>query len=245
MKALRYLAAVIVAAMLTTVTVMAAPIDFVPSVEKNEVGFPTDKKDEDGNNIVGVITDSEGKEIEKINDLEMKITQIGDKSEGNEEIQNKLDNAKNQLQKTPVDNIIPNFEKLWKDTTDGAPVENAAVSYIFDVSLNANIPEGAEISFTIKNPGIDPDTYMMVIHNYEDDKWENVKFTRNSKGDITITTNSLSPFAIIVDNENAPSASANSPRSPKTGLENTAWLVAVAAVVLGSTGVVVYRKNNA
>ena len=131
MKTPRIFASVIAAAIFLGLAVCAAPIDFVPSIEQNGVTLEASEILEDGNSVVGLVFDAAGNIIYKLTDGELIVTVLNQDVIQNEEIYNNLKNAKDQLKANDIETLFPGFSTLWSDTTDGAPVENAVVAYIF------------------------------------------------------------------------------------------------------------------
>lgn len=246
MKTLRIFASVIAAAIFLGLAVCAAPIDFIPSIEQNGVTLEVTEILEDGSSVVGLVSDAAGNIIYKLTDGELIVTVLNQDVIQNEEIYNNLKNAKDQLKANDIETLLPGFSTLWSDTTDGAPVENAVVAYIFDVYTTYAIPEGATLRFIVKNPGVAVDTSMMLIHNYEAALWEAADFTRDEAGNIIVTVDSLSPFAIIVDNGAAPSTGTDAPRSPQTGVVDVLPVVGCAIILAaGCTMIGIYKVGKA
>lgn len=240
MKTIRNLAAVLLSASLLTVSVSAA-IEFTPSVEEKTAEFAYTETDGQGRPVVGYTRDAEGRLTESISSDAMVITPLSKANTAAQVVRDNLSRAEKALRETAIETLIPTFAEAWQKASDGAPVANATVAHIFDVTLEGTIAHGHTLTFTIKNPGIAQDTAMMVLHNYTGDRWEIVPHTRNEDGDITITASSLSPFAIVVDNGNAPVVDDGAPQSPGTGVEETAnmqYLLVILVIAVAGLGAI-------
>ena len=246
MKTLRIFASVIAAAIFLGLAVCAAPIDFVPSIEQNGVTLEVTEILEDGSSVVGLVRDTNDNIIDKVTDGEMIITVLNQDVIQNEVIYDNLTTAKEQLRTSSIETLLPDFATIWSDVTGGAPVENAVVSHIFDVYTTYEISESETITFMLANPGIALDTSILVLHNYEANLWEAVDFTRDEAGNIIVTVDSLSPFAIIVDNGAAPSTGTDAPHSPQTGVVDVLPVVGCAIILAaGCTMIGIYKVGKA
>ncbi len=225
MKSLRALSLMMVVAMVLSLSIIAAPIT-VPSVQKSDIEFSSTETDKFGAPVVAYIYDENQNVVGTISTADMIVAPAAAE-------------AVASLKNTDVETLIPDFANVWSEVSEGAPVENATVAAVFDISLGASLAAGTSVTFTVKNPGIASDVAVMVIHNYEGDKWEVVPSERTADGDIKITTNSFSPFAIIVDNNAAPSTDVT---SPKTGVSNNGLAVAGCVAVLACAAVVCFGK---
>lgn len=249
MKAFRILAALLLSASLLTVAVSAAT-DFTPSVVEKSAEFVSTETDENGDPVVGYVTDADGNVVGSVAITSMSITPLSDADAASDEIGAALANSVDYLNNNNLDDsTVPGIEAAWEEATDGAPMENAVVAHVFDVSFDGEIPEGCSISFTIKDPGIAEDAPLLILHNYADGEWEIVPCVRNADGSITITVSSFSPFVIITDSSKAPAVDANAPKSPSTGIEETVnyipALIVVAVAGLGAAVAVKASKRTA
>jgi len=215
MKALHIIPALTLIAVLLIAPVSAA-MEFTPSVAQKTAEFVATEVNEAGEAVVGYVQTADGTVLPGLTEENTKIVAVAKIEEAPEEVRVVLEQAVQQLKETPVAEIVEDFAAVWEEVTEGAPVENAAVAHMFDISTDVEIPEGATLSFTVANPGIQKDVPMMVLHNYKDDLWEIVPHTRNENGDIIISVTGLSPFAIVADNSKAPVVDDNAPTSPGT-----------------------------
>ena len=101
--------------------------------------------------------------------------------------------------------------------------ENLIVKDIFDVSITAEYKEqlaveGHSITIRLKT-GLSADIPVMGMHNYEGDKWEMIDHehtVRHDNGDISLTLDSLSPVALVVDKTMLNAPSTVTPTEPAT-----------------------------
>ena len=158
-----------------------------------------------------------------------------------------------------VPEIAEALEAAKAASTDAAQKEvvisDLVVHDLFDVSLLKNgevieVPEGGSFRFTIKTT-LKPGDIFFVIHNYEGDKWELINdVVLAADGTLTVTVNSLSPFAIITVGAPAAPAfetGANVPTSPQTG-DSFPTMYLVFAVLFAAASAVFFikaRKHNA
>lgn len=246
MKTLRIFASVIAAAIILGLAVCAAPIDFVLSIEQYGVTLEISEILEDGSSVVAQILDATGTVIDKVTEGELIVTVLNQDVIQNEVIYENLTNAKEQLRSNSIETLLPDFASIWSDVTGGAPVENAVVSHIFDVYTTYEIADDQTITFILANPGISLDTSIVVLHNYEANLWEAADFTRDEAGNIIVTVDSLSPFAIIVDNGAAPSTGTDAPHSPQTGVFDVLPIIGCAVIlVAGCTMIGIYKAGKA
>lgn len=246
MKTLRIFASVIAAAILLGLAVYAAPVEFDPSIEQNGVTLEVTEILEDGSSVVAQINDAAGTVVDKVTEGELIVTVLNQDVIQNEVIYENLTNTKEQLRSNSIETLLPDFASIWSDVTGGAPVENAVVSHIFDVYTTYEIADDQTITFILENPGISLDTSIIVLHNYEANLWEAADFTRDEAGNIIVTVDSLSPFAIIVDNGAAPSTGTDAPHSPQTGVVDVLPVVGCAIILAaGCTMIGIYKVGKA
>lgn len=224
MKTLKILTTSLLAAALLTGSAFAA--DFTPSAQEKPAEIASLGKTEDGKEIGAQITDEEGNVVGNFSLDDIVITAVSAVSDPAAsdlpaEVVENLTKAKETLAEKELNEVVEDFDAIWEEATEGAPVEQATVAHVFDVTIDtSNVPEGASISFAVKNPGIPTDTKFVILHNYATDKWEVVPYELLPNGDIKITAKSLSPFVIVVDNGNAPDK--GDVESPKTYNDETA-----------------------
>ena len=143
-----------------------------------------------------VLYDSNGKPLEYIKIL---TTVAADRFDtGYKEIETMLDNAYKQVLG------VEKVEELTKEITSYESKDsNFVISDLFDVSAvdgKKVVKYGSQytIAFKLRLPIKEGET-TLVLHNYSGDKWEVIE-NAEFKGDlVTISTKSLSPFAIVRD----------------------------------------------
>lgn len=205
-KAIRILAVVLAVFMLST-SVWAD--NFTPSVEQKESPDVVTTTDSKGEEVAAVIIDSDNKEVVGVPVGEIIVTSVAGASKATEEIREALQTAQEQIKKIEkIEQLIPEQkDELTKAVQEaGLKVENLVVRDLIDVTLTGTYQEhleteGNTITLTFKL-GIGADEFLKVLHNYEADKWEmiaedRVKILEN--GDVSVTFDSLSPIAFVVD----------------------------------------------
>ncbi|MBQ8249176.1 MAG: hypothetical protein IJY93_04745 [Clostridia bacterium] len=216
MKALRIAAMLMLAMFIFTTTAFAAT--FVPSIEAIDSPEHIDDPDstEDDDLIVTPIDhlDDEDKEV-------------------HDEIEDALIDAKEDLEKA-LEDLIENFEEIWDEITDGAPIENAVITEIFDVRHLHEIGiegEGKEISFDIRAIGLEyGDAFIIIAKSSDGDGWKIVNYTIDENGIITIEGTSKTVYAIIRDSAEMPQ---DGPDGPATGVSEYLTPAIIGAVVFG------------
>lgn len=204
-KTIRVLAAVLVMVMLSA-TVYADK--FIPSAEQTGTLEIVPVQNEKGENADAVITDSSSKVVKSVPTGNLEITPLADaQKEGSQvspEIKKNLNNAYDQIQKSKtLADLAPEIKNALKDT--GIKVEDLVVRDLVDISLSEEYAEtlkqeGNKITITFKL-GLKPDEMLLVLHNYEADKWEMIPADRVvilKDGSARVTFDSLSPVAFVV-----------------------------------------------
>lgn len=120
----------------------------------------------------------------------------------------KLRNAKYDLDNFSLEELVTDFAKVWSKKSGGAPVENATVATLADVSIEGPIDDvmhgGSTMSFSLNVAGLTPDATALVIHDVYG-SWIVEDNVSVADGKVSITTvNGNSCFAVIVDNGAAP-----------------------------------------
>lgn len=253
MKFIRVITASILVLMMLSSLIGAA--GFTSSPEKDATVKFAVTIDEEGNHVIGKIYDSDGEFERNILFEELIITTLWHLENGDIEVHNAIEqtlvDAKNELSIENWADLIPGFEEAWKEITEGAPVENAVISDIFDVRYNSVVDgfltkllvEGKSATFDIVVDGVTKDTYFIIGHKPSDtDEWTIEDYQMNDNNTITISVDSLSPFFIAVDNGEGP-GSDDDPQSPQTGVSDDIITVAVIfAVVLCAAGLFLIKK---
>lgn len=205
-KAIRILAVILVVFMLSTVVLAD---NFTPSVEQKDSPDVITTTDSKGDEVAAIITDSENKEVVGVPVGEIIVTSVAKVSNAAEEVKEVLKAAQEQIKKVEkIEELIPEQkEELTKAVEEaGLKADNLVVRDLIDVTLTGTYKdhldtEGNTITLTFKL-GIRAGQFLKVLHNYEGDKWEmiandRVKIMEN--GDVSVTFDSLSPIAFVVD----------------------------------------------
>lgn len=246
-KAIRILAVILAVFMLST-TVLAD--NFTPSVEQKDSPEVITTTDSKGDEVAAIITDSENKEVVGVPVGEIIVTSVAKVSNADEEVKEVLKAAQEQIKKVAkIEELIPEQkEELTKAVEDaGLKVENLVVRDLIDVTLTGTYKdhletEGNIITLTFKL-GIGANEFLKVLHNYEGDKWEmiaedRVKIMEN--GDVSVTFDSLSPIAFVVDKAEHTGAV----EEPTTPWFVYALIAAAVVVVVVIIVLVVARKKK-
>ena len=224
MKATRILSAIVSAVCILCVSAAAA--DFVPSVEAKNAPEVVYMVDASGNPAAGRITAADGT-VSYMDTAAITITAKTD-TEADAAVLKTIGTAMEELTEKALPELIADFAAVWADVTEGAPVENAVVATVFDISSDVEIPEGGELTITLSPKDIAAEDFIVVLHKVRD-TWKVEPHTRDGKGNIIITVSSLSPFAIVKDSAAAPVKGSDAPRSPQTEEIRTAPAVAMTA----------------
>lgn len=205
-KAVRILAVVLAVFLLST-SVFAD--NFTPSVEQKESPDVVTTTDSKGDEVAAIITDGDNKEVVGVPVGEIVVTSVAGVANAAEEVKEVLQAAQEQIKKVEkIEELIPEQrEELTKAVEDaGLKVENLVVRDLIDVTLTGDYKEhldaeGNTITLTFKL-GIGSNEFLKVLHNYEADKWEMIAEDRvkvQDNGDVSVTFDSLSPIAFVVD----------------------------------------------
>lgn len=249
MKLIRIITAIALVVSSLVLTVGAA--EATPSVELGEGIQLIETTDEDGNRVVATINDENGDLVRKVLWGELIVTPISsaynDSIELDADIEKTLLDTEAELDAKPLSEFLAAFEAEWKAATEGAPLENSVVAEIFDARLVGDVAtylEGANtITFSLKLDSITAEDAYLLLHKYS--AWENIKCEMSDDGVITITVDSLSPFAVITDTEKAPVVEPDAPDSPQTGVAEYSVLAAIGAVLFTALAVVFAKKARA
>lgn len=258
---MKKIAVVILAVALAAMMGMSVFADdlFMPSVEAKvapELGSVTDNEgntynalivDEQGNQT-GISTEGEG--------MVIAIVSIADSTDhAVAAISDKLKSAQSQIQNaTTLADLSENLGTALTamisastvPTAAELTVEDLAVSQLFDVSLVENnavvdLGESKKLTYTIKTD-LTSDDFFVLLHNVNGDEWEIVEnVVLGEDGTLTVTVNSLSPFALVIEKPADISVDPAGPSSPTTGVEFNA-VYAFAAVAFVALAVVFFVK---
>ena len=200
MRKLRILVTVMVAMLVLTVSVSAiGPLPFGVKSPRVPSGY---------GRIVGG-----GGGSEYVEESTLLITPYSEIASAPLDVQVLLRNAKFDLDNYTLEELVTDFAKVWKDATGGAPVENASIAELVDVTVigpRDGIFKGkSSLTFSFSVPGLSAGDSVLVIHK-TNGTWVVEKNVSGGDGKVTLTVASLSCFAVIVDNGAAP-ATASAP----------------------------------
>lgn len=202
MRKLRILVTVMVAVLALTISVSAMgplPIPTSPRVPAGYGGFVLGGGGDGGSGYVETST--------------LLITPYSGIASAPLDVQVLLRNAKFDLDNYTLDELVTDFALVWKKASGGAPVENASIAELFDVTVigpRDGIFNGkSPLTFTANVPGLSASDKVLVIHK-TNGAWVVENNVTVGDGKVTITVASLSCFAVIVDNGAAP-ATASTP----------------------------------
>lgn len=235
--------ALLVLSMLATAV---GAVEFVPSAEREAPVVLVDsvKEEIDTPCRTVVVIPYEVIHLDEIDD----IKKLGLSEDGTEkvsdEIRESLTAALQQLRDNSLETLVADFGAAWKAVTGGAPIENAVVSDLFEVALVCAEAEELKtdetITVIVKAYNIDADDKFLVIHQpASTGEWIVEEYTVNEDGNIVMTLDELSPFAIIKDSEKEPSTDKD---SPQTGVTETTAGAAAMAVILAAGAVLCAKK---
>lgn len=168
-----------------------------------------------------------------------------------ENIRTSLRNALAELRENLLHHLVVGFDEAWERITEGAPLENAVVTDLFEIVLICSEAEkfmtDEQITVSFKVDGLEPDDRFLIVHKPTgSDKWIVEEYTVDENGVITMTIDKLSPFAIVKDNGAAPVATVTSPQTGVTEFAAAAAVLGMAALAAGGIAVgKKFRKTNA
>lgn len=232
------MSAVLVCGFVMSTATTAFAANFTPSVEDKGAPEIIVSEDEKGNEVVAIIRDEKDEEVVGVPTGELIVTSVAKAKEATEEIKGKLEYAKKQIQDaSSIKDLVPEVEGVLKEIKSDAKVENLTVRDLFDVTLTGTYEEELKkegntvtVKFDLK---LKPDATLMVLHNISGDNWEiipNDRVVRHTDGSVSVTFDSLSPVAFVVDKtETDTQLDAN---APQTG-EKMPIALYVGAGVLG------------
>lgn len=239
--------------MLATLLTVPAFANFTPSVEAK----PAPDVVPEGE-IAAVIKDSAGNVVDTVTRLELIITPASKKHEAvAQKITDNLVRAETRI--TQIDHLghlTPELEQvlLRAQKENKIPhisevkIEDLVVRDLFDVSVVRDgqviaIPNGHTITFSIQTD-LSDEVLHFVLHNAVNHEWEVLEEARAMHdGIITVTVDSLGPFAIVVDGAADLDVDPSGPSSPQTG-ESTSSMFAVGAVALLCAAAFLFHKGS-
>ena len=222
-----------------------APSEPAAPAEKPEAEKPAEKP---AMEAVGVIKKADGTTVEVKADS-IVVTPVTDIKDAPAEVKEALEKADKQIKevkdlKEMVPDIVDVLKEVNKVKGTDVKTEQLVVRDLFDVTLDeeakAILAEGGEIALTFGVEVAD-DEILIVLHNYEGDKWETIPNDRvkvNADGTVEVTFTSLSPIAFVTaDKAAAPEEDAEAPVEPaepaeKEGGMSTGIIVVIVLVIV-------------
>lgn len=206
MKKLASFLAAVMAATCMMMPVSAA--DFTPSVQGKEAPAIETVQTQTGEDVVALIEDTSGNEVQGVMEDQLIITPVAKADEAPEEIAEPLLAAYEQIKAASnLKEIVPNIEDVVKKVSENLKVDNLVVRDLFDVSVSDDIKALLDGGNTITirfQLGISKDDTVLCLHNIEADKWEVIdpsKVVNNGDGTVSVTFDSLSPVAFVVEKQ--------------------------------------------
>ncbi len=145
------------------------------------------------------------------------------------------------------------IDAFYGNSKDKISINDLVISDLFDASLIANkaqlesVPSGQKVRFMLK-PSFTEDDFFVLLHNTDGSNWEvvdDVKWT--PEGNLLVTADSLSAFAIAVPKNADLPVDPNAPDSPQTSHENKAnynFLYAGIAVLCAGAAIFFFVKSK-
>ncbi len=219
--------AAVLLAVVCLFTVFAAAVAFTPSIERK-----------DGPTLVDGV---DGLILTPLKDLIERPETL------HEDIHKSLSDAWEELKKSTWKDLVSDFDDQWKERTEGAPVEHAVVSDIFDMrllsELGAGNAAGQKVTFLFNLQGLTPEDVFMIIAKADGaDTWHAVNYEMLPNGEIMITENTKTVFAIVRDNGEPPMVTPGAPESPQTAVSSVLWPALIGAVLFAGVAVFCVTK---
>ncbi len=207
--------ALTLAVIMLTVPVLAATpsvtqngTTVVPSVSQKGTALVPSATQENTTIADGVlnILDKDNKSIKEIPADALTLVSFVDRAKADADVAKTLEAAYKQLTEAKsLADVAPDFADALKETDKDLKAEDMVVLDLVDIVLSDEYAkllkeEGNHIALTFKM-NIDKDETMLVLHNYEADKWETIygdQVTMNDNGTVTVVFESLSPVAFVV-----------------------------------------------
>lgn len=241
----KFAVSLIVSALMTAslFSTAAFAAEFTSSIENKGAPSVTMMTDQSGQQAAAIIKDADGNEVIGVPDGDLIVTPIAKAHEASSDIREKLENAYGQIKSAAtLDDLAAGLSNAVHQLSSGVVPEYAdfngdlVVRDIFDVSVYGTYAdylaiEGNTITVTF-DLGLDSNAFLAVLHNYSDSNWELIssdRIERHSNGNVSVTFDSLSPVAFVVDNGEV-AIDTNGPVSPQTGdIDFGGWGIGAAA----------------
>lgn len=219
-----------------TLALPASAANFTQSVQGKEAPDVVPVSTGTTGNVAAEIRNAEGVVVAEVPVDALIVTPVSQRDNADTDIGTALDQAYQQINSVDTldeltSDIIPALETMSSEIT----VADLVVRDLFDVTVrdeNETYLNTAGNSITIRFAlDLNPDALLMVLHNYSGSEWEviqNDQVVRHENGDVSVTFNSLSPVAFVVDGGEV-EIDPNAPTSPQTGVSTFSMMLVCAA----------------
>lgn len=247
--------AALLSALCLTATLMLpmTAAEFTPSATAKPAPEVVQVQSASGESVGAIIYDESGNEVAGVPTASITVTPVAEMERADTEIKEALTSAYEQLTTVKLETLVPELVDAVRNYSADMQVGDLVARDLFDVSLNeaekkllAENGNSIKLKFDLNLPA---DALLLVLHNYEGDKWEcipNEKVSRHDDGSVTVTFDSLSPIAFLTDGAKLP-VDPNGPDSPQTGDTegiSAEWIVLGVATVVTVAVVVIIRKKH-
>lgn len=153
-----------------------------------------------------VIVDKDNKTVKEVPADALTLVSFVDRAKADADVAKTLEAAYKQLTEAKsLADVAPDFADALKETDKDLKAEDMTVLDLVDIVLKDEFAkilneEGNRMALTFKM-NIEKDETMLVLHNFEADKWETIygeDVTVNDNGTVTVVFESLSPVAFVV-----------------------------------------------
>lgn len=226
MKRMRIIAAAITAVLILTLS--ASAVHFTPSIERKDAPE--------------LVEGDDALILTPVSDIYDEETEL------HEDIEKNLADAEKELDEKKWEELVEEFEKIWEEVTNGAPIEHAVISDIFDIRFETELSdgdkEGREITIKIKLIGIEGDDLFVLLYKECADKpWVVLDYEIDEDGVITIKVNTKSVLAVVKDNEAPPAIDPDDPDSPQTGVSQYFVPAVLGAIFFAALAILCVKKG--
>lgn len=240
---------------------MASPVwaaDFTPSIQGKEAPGVETVQTQSGEEAVAIIRDETGNEVQGVAADGLIITPVAETDNASAEIRESLLSAYEQIQAADsLEAVAPDIGTVLVELTSELTVDDLVVRDLFDVTLgdeeHALLEGGNTIDLRFQL-GIGAEDLVLCLHNLGGEEWEVIDPSRvvnNGDGTVTVTFDSLSPVAFVVQKTDAAGSDAESSGTvpTQTGVDNSTdpllWAgLGIAVVIAGGAAVLLKVKKK-
>ncbi len=232
-----------------SVTVLAAPSDFVPSVQMKPGPSIVEQETIDGVPGAAIIVMPDGREV-AVPEGSIVITPIGDKDKADDETKKALEDAFNKIQNAEsLEDLMDGLQDILDQIANGTDVKDLIITDLFHVGLDGEYSELLEDGGELR-VRLDGQDGLIAALKQNGDKWSAIygdMFVDNGDGTYTLIIKDLGVYAFFRDVIGS-SADYDDPdhASPQTG--DMTWMLYVLPAVLVMIGFVclaVAKKQKA